>query len=148
MEFALACDIRIAAEKAIFGQPEVKLGMIPGWGGTCRLPRIIPGAKAAEMLFTGDSITAPEAYRIGLVNEVVPVSELMPAAERWAERLMRNGPLAVRAAKEAMVRTMSLSLDESLKLEWERFGRLYRTEDAAEGLKAFSERRKPEFKGK
>jgi enoyl-CoA hydratase/carnithine racemase len=148
LEFALACDIRIAAEKAVFGQPEVKLGLVPGWGGTCRLQRIIPWAKAAEMLLTGDSINAPEAYRIGLVNEVVPLPELIPAAERWAEKLTRNGPLAVRAAREIMVKSMSLSLEECLKLEWERFGQLCHTEDFAEGQRAFFEKKKPEFKGK
>jgi enoyl-CoA hydratase/carnithine racemase len=147
-EFALACDIRIAAEKAILGQPETRLGLIPGWGGTCRLPRMVPWAKAAEMLFTGDSLTAQEAYRIGLVNEVVPLPELMPAALRWAEKIMQNGPLAVRAAKEVMVKSMSMSLEESLKLEWERFGQLSRTEDAAEGQRALLEKRKPEFKGR
>jgi enoyl-CoA hydratase/carnithine racemase len=147
-EFALACDIRIAAEKAILGQPETRLGLIPGWGGTCRLPRMVPWAKAAEMLFTGDSVTAQEAYRIGLVNEVVPLTELMPAAERWAERIMRNGPLAVRAAKEIMTKSMSMSFEECLKLEWERFGQLSRTEDAAEGKRAFLEKGRPEFKGR
>ncbi len=148
MEFALACDIRIAAEKAVLGQPEGRLGLIPGWGGTCRLPRMLPWAKAAELLFTGESITAQEAYRIGLVNEVVPLPELMPAALRWAEKLMRNGPLAVRAAKEVMVKCMSMSLEESLKLEWEKFGQLSRTEDAVEGKRAFFEKDKPEFKAR
>lgn len=148
LEFALACDIRIASEKAIMGQPEGRLGLIPGWGGTCRLPRLIPEAKAAEMLFTGEPINAQEAYRIGLVNEVVPLAELMAAAERWAQKIMRNAPLAVRAAKEIMIRSKGMSLEESLKLEWQRFGELLRTEDATQARQAFLEKGKPEFKGK
>ncbi len=147
MEFALACDIRIAAEKAILGQPESRLGFIPGWGGSCRLPRMVPWAKAAEMLFTGETITAQEAYRWGLVNEVVALPELMPAAERWAERIIRSGPLAVRLAKEIMLKSMSMSLEESLQLEWERFGQILHTQDASEGQRAFLEKRAPEFKG-
>jgi enoyl-CoA hydratase/carnithine racemase len=148
LEFALACDIRVAAEKAILGQPEGRLGLIPGWGGTCRLPRVVPWAKAAEMLLTGDFISAQEALRIGLVNEVVPLPELMPAAERWAERIIRNGPLAVRAAKEIMLKSLNISFEECLKLEWERFGQLYHTEDSIEARQAFFKKKKPEFKGR
>jgi len=148
LEFALACDIRIASEKAIMGQPEGRLGLIPGWGGTCRLPRLIPEAKAAEMLFTGEPINAQEAYRIGLVNEVVPLAELMAAAERWTQKIMRNAPLAVRAAKEIMIRSKGMSLEESLKLEWQRFGELLRTEDSIGARRAFLEKEKYEFKGK
>lgn len=148
LEFALACDIRIAAEKAIMGQPESRLGFIPGWGGNCRLPRMLPWAKAAEMLFTGDPITAQKAYSLGLVNEVVALPELMPAAERWAEKIIRSGPLAVRTAKEIMVKSMNMSLEESLKLEWERFGQILHTQDAAEGQRAFLEKEIPEFKAR
>ncbi len=147
LEFALTCDIRIASDKALLGQPEGRLGLIPGWGGTCRLPRIVPWAKAAEMLLTGDRISAQEALNIGLVNEVVPLADLMPAAERWANRIMQNGPLAVRAAKEIMAKSM-VGLDDSLKLEWKYFGQLAHTEDSISAQKAFLEKGKPEFKGK
>jgi enoyl-CoA hydratase/carnithine racemase len=148
LEFALACDIRIASEKAIFGQPEVKLGIIPGWGGTCSLPRVVPWPKAVEMLLTGDSIGAAEALRIGLVNEVVPQGELLTVAERWAEKIAQNGPLAIRAAREIMIKSRSLSFDESLKLEWLRFGQLLHTEDFATAQRAFFTKTKPEFRGK
>ena len=148
LEIALGCDIRIAAEHARFGVPEVNLGLIPGWGGTQRLPRMIPWCKAAELLLTGRPIDAQEAYRIGLVNQVVPLPELMPKAKEWAEAICRPGPLAVRAAKEAMIRGTSMSLEEGLRLEKALFGYLLGTEDHAEGSKAFTEKRKPDFKAK
>jgi len=148
LEVALACDIRIAAENATFGLPEVRLGLIAGWGGCARLPRVIPLAKAAEILLTGQPMSAQEAYRIGLVNEVVPLDQLMPTAERWAERIMEPGPLAVRAAKEIMVRSMNMTLEESLKLEWQKIGELFYTQDAEEGRQAFIEKRKPRFQAK
>ena len=116
LEIALACDIRVASEKALLGVPEVKLGVIPGWGGASRLPRLVPPAIAAQMLLTGDPISAQEAYRVGLVNEVVPASELMASAEKWANKICQCGPLGVRAAKEVMIRGMSLSLDDTLRL--------------------------------
>jgi enoyl-CoA hydratase/carnithine racemase len=147
-ELALSCDIRIAAENARFGVPEVTLGIIPGWGGTQRLPRLIPQAVAAEMLMTGAPISAQEAYRVGLVNKVVPLAELMPAAEEMAERLCRPGPLAVRAAKEAMIRGSEMTLEEGLMLETKLFASVVDTEDADEGVKAFGEKRKPSFEGK
>ena len=148
LEIALACDIRIAAENARLGVPEVTLGIIPGWGGTQRLPRMIPWCKAAELLLTGRPIDAQEAYRIGLINQVVPLAELMPTAKQWAEALCRPGPLAVRAAKEAMIRGTSMSLEEGLKLESALFAYLQGTEDFIEGTKAFAEKRKPNFKAK
>lgn len=148
LEVTLACDIRIASENAAFGVPEVKLGLIPGWGGCARLPRVIPSALAAQLLLTGDPITAQEAYRIGLVNQVVPLKDLIPTAEKWAERVCLPGPLAVRAAKEVMVKTQQMSLRESLALEWEWIHGLYRTEDATEGIAAFIEKRKAQFKAK
>lgn len=148
LEVALACDIRIASENAAFGVPEVKLGLIPGWGGCARLPRVIPSALAAQMLLTGDPIPAQEAYRIGLVNQVVPLSELIPTAEKWAERLCAPGPLAVRKAKEVMVKTQEMSLTQSLALEWEGIQGLYSTQDTTEGITAFVEKRKAEFKAK
>lgn len=148
LEIALSCDIRIAAENARFGTPEVNLGLIPGWGATQRLPRVIPWAKAAEMLFTGRPIDAQEAYRIGLVNQVVPQDELMATAKKWAEAICQVSPLGVRAAKEAMLRGYSLPLEDGLRLERSLFEHLLGTEDFAEGTAAFTEKRKPNFKAK
>lgn len=148
LEIALACDIRIASETAQLGTPEVALGLIPGWGGSQRLPRLIPGAKAAEMLLTGQPITAGEAYRIGLVNQVVAPGQLMPTARRWAEVILQKAPLAVRAAKEAMARGLNMSLDDGLELENRLVARLMATEDYTEGVTAFLEKRGANFHGK
>jgi E-phenylitaconyl-CoA hydratase len=148
LEIALACDMRIASENATFAVPEVTLGLIPAWGGTQRLPRAIPMAKAAEMLLTGRPIDAQEAYRVGLVSRVVPLAELMPTAMKMAEQICKCGPIAVRAAKEAMIEGTSLSLTEGLALEAVIRDRVTATEDFNEGCKAFLEKRKPEFKGK
>ena len=148
LEIVLGCDIRIASENARLGVPEVNLGLIPGWGGTQRLPRMVPWCKAAELVLMGKPIDAQEAYRIGLVNKVVPSQELMSTAREWAEAICRPGPLAVRAAKEAMIRGTSLSLDEGLRLEQALFFTLLGTEDFSEGTKAFAEKRKPDFKAK
>ena len=148
MLIALICDIRIAAEHARFGCPEVNLGIMPGWGATQRLTRIIPRAKAAELIFTGKPINAQEAYRIGLVNEVVPKTELMTRAQKWAEDLTQVSPLALRAAKEAMIRGYSMPLDEGIKLEGALFSYLLGTEDFVEGQDAFLNKRKPQFKAK
>lgn len=148
LEIAIACDLRIASENAIFGVPEVNLGLIPGWGGTQRLPRVIAWAKAAELLLTGRPFDAQEAYRIGLVNKVVPLAELMPTAKQMAETLCRPGPLAVRAAKQAMIQGTSLSLEDGLELEKELEDFLVTTEDFDEGCKAFIEKRKAAFKAK
>jgi len=147
LEVALACDIRIASENATFGIPEVTLGLIPGWGGTQRLPRSVPWTIAAQMLFTGKPINAQEAYRIGLVSKVVPFPELMAAAEEIANDILKAGPLAVKAAKTAMYRGMNMSLEEGLKVEADLEVPLYASEDLAEGRKAFMEKRKPQFKG-
>jgi len=148
LEIALACDLRIASENATFGVPEVTLGLIPGWGGTQRLPRVIPLAKAAELLLTGRPISAQEAYRIGLVNKVVPLAELMPTAKQMAEMLCRPAPLAVRAAKQAMIQGMSLSLGDGLELEKNLNDFLVTTEDFDEGCEAFIEKRKAVFRAK
>lgn len=148
LEISLACDLRIAAENATFGVPEVNLGVIPGWGGTQRLPRAIPAAKAAELLFFGHSIDAQEAYRIGLVNKVVPLDELLPAAEEWAQRLCEIPPLAVRAAKEAMTKGVEMNLEDGLRLETKLIDFLFTTEDHKEARQAFIEKRKPELKGR
>lgn len=148
LEIALACDIRIAAENATFGVPEVRLGLIPGWGGTQRLPRVIPWAKAAEILLTGRPIDAQEAYRIGLVNKVVPLAELMSEAKKMADVLCEPGPLAVRAAKQAMYQGTSVGLQEGLQIEAMLEDFCLSTEDFEEGTKAFVEKRKPSFKAK
>jgi len=148
LEIVLACDIRIASEKARFGTPEVTLGLVPGWGGTQRLPRMLPWCKAAELLLMGKSIDAQEAYRIGLVNKVVPQEQVMPTAKEWAEAICQAGPLAVRAAKEAMVRGSSMTLDDGLRLENSLNAYLFGTEDFNEGITAFAEKRRPVFKAR
>ena len=148
LEIALGCDLRIASENATFGLPEVTLGLIPGWGGTQRLPRVVPLANAAELLLTGRPIVALEAHRIGLVNKVVPLDELMPTARQLAEILCRPAPLAVRAAKQAMIQGTSLSLEGGLGLEKTLTDFLVTTEDFDEGCKAFAEKRRPVFKAK
>jgi enoyl-CoA hydratase/carnithine racemase len=148
LEFALACDIRIAAENARFGSTEVNVGLIPGWGATQRLPRLIPAGKAAEMIFTGKIIDAAEAYRIGLVNAVVPLDKLMSTAREWAENICKVAPLAVRAAKEAILRGADTTLEEGLRIELDMEYRVLQTEDFTEGITAFAEKRKPIYQGK
>jgi len=148
LEIAMACDIRIASETARLGTPEINLGLIPGWGGTQRLPRMVPWCKAAEILLVGKPIDAQEAYRIGLVNKVVPQAEVMPTAKEWAQVISQAGPLAVRAAKEAMVKGYNLSLEEGLRLENSLVAYLMGTEDFNEGTTAFVEKRKPVYKAK
>jgi len=147
-EIMLACDLRIASENAIFGQTEVRWGIIPGAGGTQRLPRSIPLAKAMEIILMGEAITAEEAYRIGLINKVVPQFQLMNEVERWVEILLERGPLALRAAKQAMLQGLSLPLDDGMKLEQKLFTSLLQTDDAREGPQAFAQKRKPNYKGK
>ncbi len=148
MELALACDIRIASEKAVFGQTEVRWGVLPAAGATWRLPRTIPWCKAAEMNLMGRMIDAQEAYRLGLVNKVVPPEQVMPTAKKWAEEICLMAPLAVRAAKEAMVRGTAMDKEEGARLEHALFSYLLDTEDSAEGRAAFAEKRKPVWKGK
>jgi enoyl-CoA hydratase/carnithine racemase len=148
LELALACDIRIAVESARLGAPEVNLGIIPGWGCTQRLPRVVSSAKAAELIFMGKMINAEEAYRIGLVNKVVPGEQLMPTAREWAETICQRAPLAVRAAKEAIIRGSSLTLEGGLALENSLESYLLGTEDFDEGVSAFLGKRQPGFKGK
>jgi len=148
LEIALACDIRIAAENARLGTPEVNLGLIPGWGGTQRVPRMVPWCKAAEILLMGRPIDAQEAYRIGLVNKVVPQAEVMITAKEWAKVICQAGPLAVRAAKEAMIRGSSMTLEDGLRLENSLVAYLMGTEDFTEGTTAFVEKRKPVYKAK
>lgn len=148
LEIILACDIRIASENARFGLPEVTLGLIPGQGGTQRLPRMIPWCKAAEMVFTGKMIDAQEAYRIGLINEVFSSDELMSKAREWADTICKAAPLAVKAAKEAMIRGYNMDLNDGLRLENALLSYLVGTEDFAEGVKAFGEKKRPVYKGK
>ncbi len=148
LELALACDMRIASETATFGFTEVTRGIIPGAGGTQRLPRLIPLGKSLEMILTGDGIDAREAYRIGLVNKVVPPEQLLPEAMKLAERICRNAPLAVRAAKEAVYRGMDLPLSEGLRLEQFLAEPVCQSEDAKEGPRAFFDKRPPVFTGK
>jgi len=146
-ELAMACHIRIAAEHARFGQPEVKLGIGPGYGGTARLPRLVGKGRALELLLTGGMIDAAEAYRIGLVNRVVSADKLLAEAETLLRAILENGPLAIRACLEAVDAGLETSLDQALLLEANHFGLLSATEDMREGTKAFLEKRKPLFKG-
>jgi len=148
LELAMTCDIRIAAEHARLGQPEINIGFMPGAGGTQRLPRFVPRAMAAEILLTGQRIEAQEAYRIGLVNKVVPLDQLMPTAKQYAETICQAGPLGVRATKEAMIRGYNMTLEEGLKLERELANRVRSTEDFMEGARAFAEKRPPDYKAK
>jgi len=148
LELALACDIRIAADHVRLGFREVTQAIIPGAGGTQRLPRFIPFGIALEILITGDLINAEEAFRVGLVNRVVPLSELMPTAIAFANRINENGPLAVRAAKEAAYKGIQMPLNEALRFETLLLSKVRESEDAWEGPKAFAEKRKPNYKGK
>ena len=148
LEMVLACDLRVAADHARLGLAEVKWAIIPGAGGTQRLPRAIPLARAMEMILTGDPITADEAYQLGLVNRVVSADSLMAEARSLAETLLARGPLALRAAKQAVLEGASLSFDQGLALELDLFSKVMRTEDAAEGPRAFAEKRSPKFQGR
>lgn len=148
LEIALTCDLRIAAEDAHFGQPEVNAGIIPGAGGTQRLPRFIPRAKAAEMILMGQQMDAQEAYRVGLINKVVPLDQLMTTAMQWAELITQAGPLQVRLAKEALLRGYNVPLEEGLRIERELQNRAAATEDFKEAGRAFQEKRKPKWQGK
>lgn len=147
-ELALACDLRVAAEHASLGLMEPKRGLIPGGGSMARLPRQIPFCKAMEILLTGEPMPAQEAWRIGLVNYVVGLSELMPAAERLAKSIAENGPLAVRKIKEVVMRSSGLPLEQAYRVENEASRVIMRSEDAREGARAFAERRKPRFMGR
>ena len=148
LEIALGCDIRVVGEKARFGLPEVTLGIIPGDGGSQRLPRMIPRCKAAEMLLMGSLIDAEEAYRIGLVNIVVPPEEVMEKAKNYAKKICKAAPLAVMAAKEAMMRGCEMPLEDGLSLEYSLNSYLTHTDDHEEGIQAFKDKRKPEYKGR
>ncbi|KPK71086.1 crotonase [candidate division WOR_3 bacterium SM23_60] len=145
-EIAMACDIRVASEKAKFGQPEVKLGLIPGHAGTQRLARLVGLGKAKELIFTGDLIDAHEALRIGLANRVVPPDKLMEAAKAIARKIVDVGPIAVRVAKTVLNRGVDANLTTANSYEMEVFSMLFSTSEAKEGMKAFLEKRKPKWK--
>jgi len=147
-EIAMACTMRLASENAKLGQPEVKLGIIPGYGGTQRLPRLVGKGIAMQLVLTGEMITAQEAHRIGLVNEVVAAAELIPRAEAIAQKIIANAPLAVQYAMEAVNRGIEVPLAEGLFLEATLFGVSCATEDKKEGTTAFLEKRQAQFKGK
>ncbi|HYH08391.1 MAG TPA: enoyl-CoA hydratase-related protein [Thermoanaerobaculia bacterium] len=147
-ELALACHIRIASEKAQLGLPEVTLGIIPGYGGTQRMARLLGKGKALELILTGDRIAAAEAERIGLVNRVVPADQLLTAAEDMARSIAKRGPLAVRAAIEAVMSGSDMPFEEGQFLEATLFGLLASTADMKEGMSAFLEKRAADFKGK
>ena len=147
-ELAMACTMRLASENAKLGQPEVKLGLIPGYGGTQRLPRLVGKGVAMQLVLTGEMITAQEAHRIGLVNEVVPAGELIARAEAIAAKIIANAPLAIQYAMEAVNHGLDLPLAEGLYLEATLFGVCCSTEDKNEGTKAFLEKRAAQFKGK
>jgi enoyl-CoA hydratase len=147
-ELAMACHIRIASENAKFGQPEAKLGIGPGYGGTVRLPRLVGRGRALELLLTGAMIDAAEAYRIGLVNRVVPADRLMAESESMLRAILANGPLAVRACLESVTAGADMSLDDALAFEANLFGVLSGTEDMREGTAAFLEKRAAGFKGR
>lgn len=146
-ELALACHIRIASKNARFGQPEVKLGLIPGYGGTQRLTRLVGKGLANELILTGDMIDAEEALRIGIVNKVVEPSELMPTCITIAKKIMANSPVAVKLSLHAIQKGVEMSLEEGLALEANLFSLCFASEDASEGTKAFLEKRQPIFKG-
>jgi enoyl-CoA hydratase len=146
-ELAMACHLRVASEGARFGQPEVKLGIGPGYGGTVRLPRLVGRGRALELLLTGAMIDAQEAWRIGLVNRVVPADQLLAESERMLRTILENGPLAIRACLELVDAGLDMPVDEALRLEAAYFGLLSATADMREGTSAFLEKRKAVFTG-
>jgi enoyl-CoA hydratase len=147
-ELAMACHVRIASEHAKFGQPEVKLGLIPGYGGTQRLPRLVGTGRALQLLLTGETIDATEALRIGLVNVVVPAAQLLDAARAMLGQMLVNGPLALARCIDVVHRGADLPLDEALALESAQFGLLAASDDMREGATAFLDKRPPRFTGR
>ena len=143
-EISMSCDIRICSENAVFGQPEVGLGITPGFGGTQRLARIVGTGKAKEMIYGARNIKAEEAYRIGLVNNVYPLEELMPAAKKLAATIARNAPIAVRNCKRAINEGLQVDMDQAVVIEEKLFGNCFETYDQKEGMAAFLEKRKVE----
>jgi enoyl-CoA hydratase len=147
-ELAMSCHLRVASEAAKFGQPEVKLGICPGYGGTQRLPRLVGMGRALQLLMTGEMIDAAEAFRIGLVNRVVPAAELLTTADALLRQMLANGPLALASCIEAVVRGTETSLEDGLNLEANHFALLSGSQDMAEGTRAFLEKRAPNFAGR
>ena len=147
-EIALACDLIVAAEHARFGLPEPRVGLMAAAGGVHRLPRQIPLKIAMGMMLTAKHITAAEAHRIGVVNEVVPAKDLMAAAERWAKEIGECSPLAVQATKQSAMQGLHLSVEEAMAQHYPAQEKLFRSEDAIEGPRAFAEKRKPQWKGR
>ena len=148
LELAMACTVRFASENARLGQPEVKLGIIPGYGGTQRLPRLVGRGRALELLLAGDPIPAAEAYRIGLVNAVLPQAELLDYCRAWLRKVLANGPLALGLVMDAVDTGLASGLDEGLRFEAAAFGVSAATEDSKEGTRAFLEKRRAAFTGK
>lgn len=148
LELALSCDILIASDKAVLGLPEVNLGLIQGFGGTQRLPRLIGKARAKELIFTGEALKAQKACEIGLVNRVVPQEELLPEAEKMAQLISAKGPVALTLAKRAIESGYDVPLSEGCKKEIDAFVESFSSQDRDEGIKAFLEKRKPVFTGK
>jgi enoyl-CoA hydratase/carnithine racemase len=148
LEIALACDLRVVSSEAIMGTPEANLSLIPGWGATQRLPRMIPWVTAAEILLTAKPISADKALQIGLVNRVVLPQEVMDTALKIAADMIKLGPLALQAIKQAMIEGTSSTLEQGLQIEKNLVERIVATDDFAEGIRAFVEKRKPDFKGK
>jgi len=145
-EICLACHIRIASQNAIFGQPEVKIGLIPGWGGTQRLPRIVGKGLAINLIISAKSINAEESYRIGLVNEVVPLSELMKTTREYATTILQNSPQAISESLKCINNSIGISISEGLKNEVNSFANLFESKETEEGLTAFVEKRRPNFR--
>ena len=143
-ELSMSCDIRICADTAVFGQPEAGLGITPGFGGTQRLARLVGPGMAKQLIYTAKNIKADEAYRIGLVNAVYPLDELMPAAEKMAETIAKNAPIAVRACKKAINEGLEAKMDDAVVIEEKLFGSCFQTADQIEGMGAFLEKRKHE----
>ena len=143
-ELSMSCDIRICADTAVFGQPEAGLGITPGFGGTQRLARLVGPGMAKQLIYTAKNIKADEAYRIGLVNAVYPLDELMPAAEKMAETIAKNAPIAVRACKKAINEGLEEKMDDAVVIEEKLFGSCFKTADQIEGMSAFLEKRKHE----
>ena len=143
-ELSMSGDIRICADTAVFGQPEAGLGITPGFGGTQRLARLVGPGMAKQLIYTAKNIKADEAYRIGLVNAVYPLDELMPAAEKMAETIAKNAPIAVRACKKAINEGLEAEMDDAVVIEEKLFGSCFKTADQIEGMSAFLEKRKHE----
>lgn len=148
LELAMACAVRVASENARLGQPEVKLGILPGYGGTQRLPRLVGRGRALEMLLSGEPVTAAEAYRMGLVNHVVPLAELLEFSRKWLRKALANAPLAVGLAMQAVDVGLEAGLEQGLRFEAAAFGLTAATDDKREGTRSFIEKRQPVFAGK